>query len=149
MTGLTDSYIETNATFAGQTVLVRTLAGNKNIQKVYFRLPDGGMYGDGYDVTGSQSLLKLYFGSISSISNTYGTAAFSLSDLVTAIGQIITIRAPASLSTLDYMSDYGTGDHADHQTLSRIVASTQSGLGISTNFAGYVRYNLSPSAGHT
>lgn len=41
MAGVADVYTEFNATFGGQTVLVRTLVGAPQNQKVWFRLPDG------------------------------------------------------------------------------------------------------------
>lgn len=41
MMGVPDVYTEFNATFGGQPVLVRTLVGAPQVQKVWFRLPDG------------------------------------------------------------------------------------------------------------
>lgn len=143
MAGVTDSWTEYNATFAGQPVLIRTLAGRPNIQRVWFRLPDGGLDGSGFGSSGGQSLLKLYYGSISTISDRYGLATYSLSDLVTALGQIIVSLQPSQIHTLDYLSDYGTGDHSDHQTIARIVAAIPGGLGLSTPVSGYMAYPAS------
>lgn len=47
------------ATFAGQPVLVQTLVGAPQIQRVMFRLPDGNMDGSGYPSTGYTSLRQL------------------------------------------------------------------------------------------
>ena len=104
---LYSSYTETNLTISGQQLLLRTLNGNRKIQKVYFRLPDGGVNGDGFSSTGSQSITQLYTGAISSIANTYGTATYTSSSLRSAIAAIISARNPSSLTNLDYLSDYG------------------------------------------
>jgi len=143
MAGVTDSWTEYNATFAGQPVLVRTLAGQPNIQRVWFRLPDGNMDGSGFSRSSGQSLLKLYYGSISSMDNRYGTASFSMSDLVTALGQIMVARQANTIHTLDYLSDYGIGDHSDHQTVARIVASIHSNIGLTASLNGYMAYPAS------
>jgi len=90
---------------------LKKLAVTYLVVKKYFRLPDGGMTGEGYAVNNNyQTLPKLYFGTISSISNRYGTATFTMSSLETAISEIITASQPSLLATLDYMSDYGTGE---------------------------------------
>ena len=138
MAGVTDSWTEYNATLGGQLALVRTLAGQPNVQRVWLRLPDGNMDGTGFSRNGGQSLLKLYYGSINSISNRYGTATFSMVDLITALTQIIVARAPATIATLDYLSDYGIGDHTDHQTAARIVSSTVQSVLPNVLFKGYV-----------
>lgn len=143
MAGVTDSWTEYNATFAGQPVLIRTLTGQPNIQRVWFRLPDGGVDGSGFWRSNGESLLKLYYGSISTISDRYGLATYTLSDLVTALGQIMVALQPTSIHTLDYLSDYGTGDHSDHQTIARIVAAIPGALGLGAPVSGYMAYPAS------
>jgi hypothetical protein len=59
-TRLTHSpFYRVTATFAGQPVLVQTLVGAPQIQRVLFRLPDGNMDGSGYPSTGYTSLRQL------------------------------------------------------------------------------------------
>jgi hypothetical protein len=85
----------------------------RQIQKVYFRLPDGGYpNGAGYSVTGSQSLELLYFGAISSISAIDGTATYSKATLSQAIKEILLARMPDTVRTMNYLSSYDDGDHS-------------------------------------
>ena len=46
MAGVADQYTEFTATFGGQPVLVRTLVGAPQVQKIWFRLPDVGLVRD-------------------------------------------------------------------------------------------------------
>ncbi|KAK4052066.1 hypothetical protein OIV83_002360 [Microbotryomycetes sp. JL201] len=148
MKSVADSYTEFKATFAGNAVLVRTLKGAPQIQKVYFRLPDGNMDGSGYAVTGYQSLRSLYFGNIGSITAQDGSATWTLSSLRAALGEIVTARKPANVRTLDHLSDYDAGDHADHITVGRLSAEIQAQYAPSASLSGYMGYpisNLAPT----
>lgn len=84
-----------------------------------------------------ESLRRLYFGDINSISSVDGMATFTLGTLQGAINQILSQRKPVNVRTLDYLSDYDGGDHPDHLTTARITASLASGT---ANFAGYMGY---------
>ncbi|KAI5481074.1 Carbohydrate-Binding Module Family 1 protein, cellulose binding protein [Pseudohyphozyma bogoriensis] len=148
MAGVADSYTEINATFGGQPVLVRTLVGAPQNQKVWFRLPDGGMNGNGYSVTGYESLRELYFGSIGSITNQPGYATYTMATLKQAIAEILTARQPIHVRTLDYLSQYDGGDHADHLTVARITQSLVGNYASNATFDGYMGYpvaNLAPT----
>ncbi|GAA6029989.1 hypothetical protein JCM8097_009203 [Rhodosporidiobolus ruineniae] len=140
MAGKANTYTEVAAVFGGQTVTVRTLAGAPQVQKVFFRLPDGNMDGSGFPTTGYQSLRMLYFGSISSITNQPKTATFTLSTLKQALAEIMTARKPSFVRTLDYMSDYDSGDHADHLTVARLVAGLAPTYASNATIAGYMGY---------
>lgn len=94
-----------------------------NVQKVWFRIPDGGMHGEGFSLSNYQSLRSLYFGSISQVTSKSKDATWTLATLKQAIGEILTARKPDAVRTLDYMSEYDSGDHADHLTTAKIVAS--------------------------
>ncbi|KAK4050542.1 hypothetical protein OIO90_005009 [Microbotryomycetes sp. JL221] len=148
MRGVSDSYTEFKATFAGNAVLVRTLTSAPEIQKVYFRLPDGNMDGSGYGVTGYQSLRSLYFGNIGSITTLDQSATWTLSSLKAAIGEILRARKPANVRTLDHLSDFDAGDHSDHLTTGRIAAEVAAEYASSAAFSGYMGYpisNLAPT----
>lgn len=113
MASVANAYTEFNATFGGQSVLVRTLTAAPQIQKVWFRLPDGGFpLGAGFSLTGGQSLELLYFGSIPTLTNILGTATFTRATLSSAIQGILLARQPARVRTLNYLSDYNSGDHS-------------------------------------
>ncbi|GAA5884256.1 hypothetical protein JCM6882_002197 [Rhodosporidiobolus microsporus] len=148
MADTNSTWSEFYATFGGQPVLVRTLVAAPQVQRVFFRLPDGQMDGSGVAVTGYQSLRKLYFGSISTIDSIDGEATFSLATLREALGQILTARAPDTVRTLDHLSDYDSGDHADHYTAARLASEAAAAYASSASFAGYMGYpvqNLAPT----
>ncbi|KAM0751772.1 hypothetical protein T439DRAFT_313138 [Meredithblackwellia eburnea MCA 4105] len=152
MAGVPDSYTEFNATFGGQAVTIRTLVGAPQIQKVWFRLPDGDVDGSGYAATGYETLRELYFGSIQSITNQPGTATYTLATLKLAISQILTARQPSFVRTLDYLSDYDAGDHSDHLTTARITAGLVGTYATNASFSGYMGYpvaNLAPTLATT
>ncbi|KAK4052092.1 hypothetical protein OIV83_002386 [Microbotryomycetes sp. JL201] len=148
MAGVADQYTEFNATFGGQPVLIRTLVGAPQVQKVWFRIPDGNMDGTGFSNTGYQSLRALYFGSISQVTNKPGTASYTLSTLKQAVGEILAARKPDYVRTLDYMSDYDAGDHADHLTTARIIRDLVGKYAPNAGLSGYMGYpvqNFAPT----
>lgn len=115
---------------------------------MWFRLPDGDVNGGGFSVTGYQSLRELYFGTISSITTQPGTSVFTLASLKSALTQIITLRAPTQIRTLDYLSGYDGGDHSDHYSVGRIVASIAGTAAPGASLSGYMGYpiqNLNPN----
>ncbi|GAA5850725.1 hypothetical protein JCM8547_009070 [Rhodosporidiobolus lusitaniae] len=148
MAGVANTWTEISAIFGGQPAIVRTLVGAPGIQKVYFRLPDGNMDGSGFSTTGYQSLRMLYFGSISTITNQPKTATYTLATLKQAISEIISARRPSHVRTLDYMSDYDAGDHADHLTVGRLTAEIAGKYASNATLDGYMGYpvqNLPPT----
>ncbi|GJN94214.1 hypothetical protein Rhopal_007288-T1 [Rhodotorula paludigena] len=148
MAGVDDSHTEFYATFGGQPVLIRTLVAAPQVQKVYFRLPDGNMDGSGFSATGFQSIRSLYFGTIPSITNLPGDATFTRDTLKEAIAQILAARQPDRVRTLDHLSDYSAGDHADHLTAGRITSELVGSYAPAADFAGYMGYpvqNLAPT----
>ncbi|KAK4050566.1 hypothetical protein OIO90_005033 [Microbotryomycetes sp. JL221] len=148
MAGVADQYTEFSATFGGQPVLIRTLVGAPQVQKVWFRLPDGNMDGSGFSTSSYQSLRALYFGSISQITNKPGTASYTLNTLKQAVGEILSARKPDYVRTLDYMSDYDAGDHADHLTTARIIRDLVGQYAPNAGLAGYMGYpvqNFAPT----
>jgi LmbE family N-acetylglucosaminyl deacetylase len=144
MAGVANKWTEFSAIFGGQPAIVRTLVGAPGIQKVFFRLPDGNMDGSGFSTTGYMSLRMLYFGSISKIVNQPKTATYTLATLKQAIQEIFAARQPSYVRTLDYMSDYDAGDHADHLTVGRITAELAGKYASNATIGGYmVRFLLS------
>ncbi|ORY58336.1 hypothetical protein BCR35DRAFT_271227, partial [Leucosporidium creatinivorum] len=148
MAGVDDVYAEFNATFGGQPVLVRTLVGAPQIQKVWVRLGDGGVDGSGYAVTGYMSLRDLWFGVIGSITNQPGTATYTLATLQQAVSEILLARQPDNVRSLDHLSDYDAGDHSDHLTVGRLTKAMADSYLPNANHTGYMGYpvsNLAPT----
>jgi hypothetical protein len=52
MVGVDNSFTDSQATFGGQSVMIRTLTAAPRIQKVFLRLPDGDEDGLGFAATG-------------------------------------------------------------------------------------------------
>lgn len=89
------------------------------------RLPDGNLGGEGYPHTGSESLLKLENGSISSISAIDGSARYSKDELLQLFQNIVKKEGKASKNIVINLvdqngSNLNVGDHADHQATSRL-----------------------------
>ncbi|KAI5475263.1 Carbohydrate-Binding Module Family 1 protein, cellulose binding protein [Pseudohyphozyma bogoriensis] len=148
MAGVADTWTEFNATFGGQPVLVRTLTAKPQIQKVWFRLPDGDVDGTGYAPTGYETLRELYLGTISSITTQPGNAVFTLMTLKQAISQIMTARVPSIVRTLDYLSELDGGDHSDHLVTGRLVELLAGTYASNASVSGYMGYpisNLAPT----
>lgn len=92
----------------------------KNTVNYFFRLPDGGIPGDGNSLTGFKTLKKLKNGDISSISSVDGIVTFSSwLDLTNTIKKIITVERGAdnqvwiNTASLD-TAGANAGDHSDH-----------------------------------
>ncbi|GAA5954834.1 hypothetical protein JCM3765_007787 [Sporobolomyces pararoseus] len=139
MAGTMNSWTSITAILGGQPVLVQTLVGAPQIQRVMFRLPDGNMDGTGYGLSGYQSLRSLYFGSVSTISSFGGSATFNLGTLKQAIQEIIAARQPLRVRTLDYLSQFDSGDHSDHLATARIVSSL---VPSNVSLSGYIGYGI-------
>lgn len=82
-----------------------------------------------------QSIRSLYFGNINTITSLTGVS-WSLTNLRTALGQIITARQPEHIKTLDHLSDFDAGDHSDHLATARIANSLIATYAPSASFAG-------------
>ncbi|SCV68200.1 BQ2448_321 [Microbotryum intermedium] len=153
MMGVSNNYTEFVATFGGQPVLVRTLIGSPGVQKLWFRLPDGNIDGSGYSVTGSESLRDLYFGTIGTINTVSKNAYYTYNDLQNALVEILGARQPTVVRTLDHLSAFDAGDHADHIATGRITREAVSAYTLGTpSFAGYMGYpvsNLPPTMSTT
>ena len=152
MAGVASNWTQISAVFGGQTLIVRTLVGAPQIQKIWMRLPDGDVDGSGYAVTGYQTLRELYFGSIGSITTQDKSATYTLATLKQALSQIITALAPASIQSLDNLSQYDAGDHSDHLTVGRLTSALKASYAAGASFNGYMGYpssNIAPNIATT
>ncbi|GAA6033581.1 hypothetical protein JCM8097_001467 [Rhodosporidiobolus ruineniae] len=140
MAASNNTWTSFEAVFGGQNVLVQTLVEKPNVQRVMFRLPDGQVGGEGDAATGYQSLRRLYFGDIPTISSIDGEASFTLSALRDALGQILAARQPTTIRTLDHLSDYDAGDHSDHLTTARLTKEAAASYAAGATVNGYMGY---------
>lgn len=98
--------------------------------------------GAGYSITGSQSLELLYFGAISSVNNIAGTSTYTKASLTQAIQQILLARMPNNVRTLNYLSDYDSGDHSDHHTAARLTRDIVEASLPGSQLSGYEGYPI-------
>lgn len=125
--------------YGGGTIVLRTLRVAPQVQNLYFRLPDGNVDGSGYG-NGNPSLINLYLGYITSLDSIDGSATYSLAALSSAIGSLISGAQPVNVLTLDYLSDYGSGDHTDHLTVSRLAAGIIGNYAPAASLSGFMGY---------
>ncbi len=99
-------------------------ASYDNVASYFLRLPDGNMYGGGFERYDFQSLLKLHQGEIKKLSSIDGKNTYAgWQDLVNTLGAIVAHESKATKRTHVHLADTNTeenvGDHSDH-----IVAAT-------------------------
>lgn len=92
-----------------------------NTASYFLRLPDGNMYGGGFDRYHSQSLQKLKNGEISSMSPIDGEAAYTgWNDLVAVLSGIVSRESEGAKNVTVHISDpdikHNYNDHSDHTT---------------------------------
>ena len=130
MLGVSNSWTTSNVNFGSGSVRVRTLNARPNVALIFMRLPDGGVVGGGFSMYGYQSLEKLLWGSIGSISAVDGSASYSASGLRSALTSMMNTYLPNDIKALDYTGSYTDGDHSDHHA------------------AGYLTYDASSAYSH-
>lgn len=115
----------------GLTATVTSPDGDDRVSLTFLRLPDGGLRGTGYAVTGWQSLAKLLTGELTSL-RTLDTAQVITLDLLrsTVAEFVIGHDATMILTCHPGYADSPGADHPDHQTVGRIVAQTVDAGGI-------------------
>ncbi|UWF77267.1 PIG-L family deacetylase [Microbacterium neungamense] len=109
---------------SGLTVLLTQPADDPRITLIMLRLPDGNLTGDGFPVTGSQSLAKLWLGGIDWMT-TFDTAVqVTLDELKATVAELSAgFAATRVLAHMPGFAAGATGDHPDHRVVGRIVAS--------------------------
>jgi LmbE family N-acetylglucosaminyl deacetylase len=98
-----------------QYVTIANPRGNNQISLIFMRLPDGGLNGNGFGVTHSQSLAALYSGKSKRLETVDKQSNFSSNQLSAAL---TTLMANYQASTIHTQSSlHGTlyVDHSDHQ----------------------------------
>jgi hypothetical protein len=111
MAGRPDNWTTTKPKFGGKIVQVDSLQ-DSNVSVAFLRLPDGGN-GNGYPVTGFQSLTKLVAGTITSIRAIDASNTFTRAELVTTLTQLMTDFQADMIDVQELVDEFG-GDHPDH-----------------------------------
>ncbi|KAJ0427038.1 hypothetical protein BJY00DRAFT_7209 [Aspergillus carlsbadensis] len=121
MSDAPDAWSEKDAGIPGHEAPLFTLNHDPNVSLVFLRLPDGHLQGQGFDVTGNESLQKLWEGVIPSIHTVSGSGSYTKDELLKAFVSLMVGFGPERVNTLDYVHSYGDGDHSDHHSAAFFV----------------------------
>lgn len=119
MAGATNSWTTTNVTVNGRSLLQSTLTANAKVRLLFLRLPDGNLDGNGFSPA-YESLPRLWYGNVSSISAIDSTANYTKQQLIDTLHSLMAVYAPNIIRTLNYQDAYETSsgpthDHPDHR----------------------------------
>ncbi len=108
----------------GVTITVTRPEADDRISLSFLRLPDGGLRGGGYAVTGWQSLPKLLNGELTSIRTIDDVQSVTVELLRSTVAELVALHRPTVvLTNYPGFEDPAGDDHPDHQTVGRVVAS--------------------------
>ncbi|KAF2711665.1 hypothetical protein K504DRAFT_500321 [Pleomassaria siparia CBS 279.74] len=133
-----DTYVKLN----GKKLLLRSSEDIRNVQILYLRLPDGGTQGEGYDVTGKESLKKLYRNKLETITAIDHSATYSLQNLKELISTVLKERKAHDIRVLDFKTNVPEDneqcyEHTDHSVSARLVREVMEEDKLEGNLTGY------------
>ncbi|KAG2418498.1 hypothetical protein HFD88_001599 [Aspergillus terreus] len=136
MSGVDNSWTQTDAGIDGFSIPLFTLNGNPDVSLVFLRLPDGNDGGEGFG--GRGSLQQLWEGTIDSLTS-FTDSSYDRDSLVDVLRQLLDDFDHDRVNTQDFVHDYGDGDHSDHHTTAYFVreAVDDCGNGQVTAYMGY------------
>ncbi len=143
-------------------IALKILSANPRSSMVYLRLPDGGQFGGGFDRNAGQSLKKLWYNEIASLStvadaNFDGLAnvtSYDKRDLFITLREIMVTFRPDKISIQNYVRDHATlnddslADHSDHLITARFAYQAAKsyawlrGIKLNTLLTGYLGYEV-------
>ncbi|KAF1942490.1 hypothetical protein EJ02DRAFT_433919 [Clathrospora elynae] len=120
---------ETTIQLGKHNISASLLPDMPNLQILYLRLPDSTHGGQGYPAYNGESLRKLYYPGIQTITSTDGTNnTYTAQDLNDVIAMILQFRQASNIHVLSYQdelspddNDVHSSEHADHIMSARIV----------------------------
>ncbi len=83
---------------------------------------------------------KLWQGDIEQVHAVDESSAYSKTDLVGALGDLMTEFQPDRIRTQDYRGDFGDGDHSDHHATGRFTYQAQIAYASTHTITGYAGY---------
>jgi LmbE family N-acetylglucosaminyl deacetylase len=98
-----------------QYVTIANPRGNNQISLIFMRLPDGGLNGNGFNVTHSQSLAALYAGKSKRVETVDKQSNFSSNQLSAALTTLMANYQPSTIHTQSSLHGTLYTDHSDHQ----------------------------------
>ncbi|EAW09018.1 uncharacterized protein ACLA_077650 [Aspergillus clavatus NRRL 1] len=115
MAGVSNDWEESDLGIPGKDIPLYTLSDRQRISIAFMHLPDGSIDGNGFPSTDNESMEKLWKESIPEIRTVdeSGTT-YTRQELIDTLTTIIDDFGPDDVNALDYLHDFGTGDHSDH-----------------------------------
>ncbi len=111
------TWAEHDAGIPGHPASAWRLGGNPKLSVVFLNLPDGRSDGTGFAADGDQSLYKLWYSDIPTMTSVDGLATYSRDDLIATIGILINRAKATFVGTQDYDAPFTivpNHDHYDH-----------------------------------
>jgi len=103
-------------------VSIASPIGHREISLVYMHLPDGNLNGQGYGVSGYESLIRLLSGEVSTVRTVDEQSYYSSEDLVNALTALMNFYLPTVINTQTSGNmGHMYHDHEDHMSVGRYV----------------------------
>ncbi len=93
------------------------LVGSPRVDAIFLNLPDGQSEGNGFPADGNQSLYKLWWSDIPTMTTVDGLATYTRDDLIRTIGALIRSAHATYVGSQDYDAPFTivpNHDHYDH-----------------------------------
>lgn len=95
--------------------------GNPEISLIYLHLPDGNMHGQGFGVHHNETLADLDAGKIPVVHDVYNGSAYTKTDLVSALTDLMQTYQPTEIHTQSNIALGTPNDHSDHMAVGRLA----------------------------
>ncbi|GAB1640644.1 hypothetical protein KRMM14A1259_10670 [Krasilnikovia sp. MM14-A1259] len=122
----------------GDHTLSRATLRGTGITLLFLRLPDG----RGYAKHHYETVRKLLRGNIGQIHAIDGSATYTARSLTDTLTAIMNIYQPAMIRTLDYIGEYGDGDHGDHHSAAYLTYAAHLAYRTTHRISGYQGYRI-------
>ena len=143
MAGVADAWTQADAGVSGHPDSTRHADRTAERLDRIHGLADGNVDGSGFAAYGSQSLQKLWQGTIGSISADDGSSSYTKTTLTATLAGLMTSARPDRVLTQDYLGLYGDGDHSDHHTVAYLVQAASQQYAAPHLLNGYRGYPIS------
>jgi LmbE family N-acetylglucosaminyl deacetylase len=144
MAGVPSEWRTTALRASGHVVDVHTLRAAPWIRLVFLHLPDGGIDGAGFPMTGHESLLRLLSGDDRSLHTIEGRdQAYSADALRAVLADVIRWSEPDLIRTLDYTEPPGgRDDHPDHRATALLTREAAEEASPTVPLVPYLGYEI-------
>lgn len=142
MAGVADSWTTTDAGVPGRKIELRTLVGAPNVSLVFMHLPDGDRGGEGLKAHDRESLMRLWEGTIPSITTVDGSTTYSDITLESTLTTLMEAFGPTTIRAQDWTIPFRTGDHADHTATALLVRQASRSYPSAHSLYAYAGYPI-------